>query len=112
MRMRSGSLSGVTRIVCIAVLFCSVSLFYGPHAYSAAQGPASFADLVEVVKGSVVNISTTQTLKENPMAPFMGPNSPFRDYFGEEFKRFFGDQPQGPMKTHALGSGFIIDDDV
>jgi serine protease Do len=111
MRMRSGSLPGITRIVCIAVLFCSFSLFYGPNAYSAAQGPASFADLVEVVKGSVVNISTTQTLKENPMAPFMGPNSPFRDYFGEEFKRFFGDQPQGPMKTHALGSGFIIDDD-
>ena len=59
----------------------------------------------------MVNISTTQTLKENPMAPFLGPNSPFRDFFGDEFKRFFGDVPQGQMKTHALGSGFIIDED-
>ncbi len=63
------------------------------------------------VKGSVVNISTTQTLKENPMQQFMAPNSPFHDFFGEEFKHFFGDVPQGQLKTHALGSGFIISDD-
>lgn len=44
------------------------------------------------------------------MQPFIGPNSPFKDFFGDEFfRRFFGDTPQGPMKTHALGSGFIID---
>jgi serine protease Do len=45
------------------------------------------------------------------MQPFFGPNSPFRDFFGDEFKRFFGDAPQGQMKTHALGSGFIISND-
>ncbi len=110
MRIRSGSLAGVTRVVCFAVLFWSVSLFYGPNAHP-APGPASFADLVEGVKNSVVNISTTQTLKENPMAPFMAPNSPFHDFFGEQFKHYFGDNPQGQMKTHALGSGFIIDED-
>ena len=49
MRIRSGSLSGITKIVCIAVLFWSVSLFYGPNAHP-AQGPGSFADLVEAVK--------------------------------------------------------------
>ncbi|MEM5788379.1 MAG: DegQ family serine endoprotease, partial [Syntrophobacteraceae bacterium] len=45
--------------------------------------------------------------------PFMGPNSPFREFFGDEFfKKFFGDNPpQGGLKTSALGSGFIIDAD-
>ncbi|MGA2403317.1 MAG: DegQ family serine endoprotease [Syntrophobacteraceae bacterium] len=110
MRVRGGNLSGITRFVCFGVLFFSVFLFCGPSAHP-AQGPVSFADLVEAVKGSVVNISTTQTLKENPMQPFFGPNSPFREFFGDEFKRFFGDTPQGQMKTHALGSGFIIGED-
>jgi serine protease Do len=86
-------------------------LFFGQNAYPAT--PASFADLVESVKESVINISTTQTLKESPMQPFFGPNSPFRDFFGEEWKRFFGEGPQGQgqLKTHALGSGFIISND-
>jgi serine protease Do len=75
------------------------------------QGPPSFADLADVVKHAVVNISTTQIIKGHPLQPFMSPDSPFKDFFGDEFfKRFFGDQPQGEMKTHALGSGFIIDD--
>lgn len=111
MRVRPGNLSGTTRVVCFAVLFWSVFLFSGHEACQAAQGPASFADLADAVKDSVVNISTTQTVKENPMQPFLGPNSPFKDFFGDEFKRFFGDQPQGQMKTHALGSGFIISED-
>ena len=112
MRIRTGNLSGITRIVCFAVSLWSVFVFCGPRAYSAPLGAqASFADLVNSVKGSVVNISTTQTLKESPMQPFFGPNSPFRDFFGDEFKRYFGDAPQGQMKTHALGSGFIISND-
>jgi len=114
MQIRGGKLSGTARIVCLAVLLWSGSLFSGHDAYPAAligQGPASFADLAEGVKDSVVNISTTQTVKENPMQPFLGPNSPFRDFFGDEFKHFFGDAPQGQMKTHALGSGFIISED-
>jgi serine protease Do len=101
-------------MVFLVFLFWSCSLFSGGGvnpALAMNQGPASFADLAESVKDSVVNISTTQTVKENPMQPFMGPNSPFKDFFGEEFKRFFGDQPQGQTKTHALGSGFVINTD-
>ncbi len=76
------------------------------------QGPPSFADLADEVKHAVVNISTTQVVKENPMQPFMSPNSPFRDFFGDEFfKRFFGDTPRGELKTSALGSGFIYDEE-
>lgn len=83
-----------------------------PAAWSAygKDGPPSFADLSDQVKHAVVNIATTQVVKENPMQPFMTPNSPFREFFGDEFfKRFFGDTPSGSMKTHALGSGMIID---
>jgi len=69
----------------------------------------SFADLADKVKGSVVNISTTQVVEGNPMVPFLGPGSPFRDFFGPNFpKEFFGNRPQGKLKTHALGSGFVI----
>jgi serine protease Do len=108
------------------ILFSCMLLFAGAGKSEAAfsgsgqQGPPSFADLAERVNHAVVNISTTQVLKESPMQPFIGPNSPFKDFFGDEFfKRFFGDgsqgqgqgQGQGQMKTHALGSGFVIDDD-
>ncbi|MEJ5299562.1 MAG: DegQ family serine endoprotease [Thermodesulforhabdaceae bacterium] len=74
-----------------------------------SQAPASFADLVEKVRKSVVNISTTQVIKDHPLQPFFGPDSPFRDFFGDDFfKRFFGDMPKQTFKTHSLGSGFVI----
>ena len=100
----------------ILFAFLLASSFAGESAAAPSslgtQGPPSFADLAERVNHVVVNISTTQVVKDNPMQPFMGPNSPFKDFFGDEFfRRFFGDSPQGQMKTHALGSGFVIDSD-
>lgn len=109
MRVCTGNASAIIRIAGFSFLLWSVFLFCGPNAHPAA--PESFANLVDSVKESVVNISTSQTLKEGPMQPFIGPNSPFKDFFGEEWKRFFGDVPQGQLKTHALGSGFIISED-
>jgi serine protease Do len=77
--------------------------------YSNPAMPESFANLADKVKGSVVNISTTQEIEGNPLIPFMGPGSPFGDFFGPNLpKKFFGNEPQGKMKTHALGSGFVI----
>jgi len=77
-----------------------------------APGPGqlnSVAPLAEKVKHSVVNLFTTQVIKGNPLEPFFGPDSPFREFFGDEFfRRFFGDRP---MRTQALGSGFIISED-
>jgi len=76
------------------------------------ERPASFADLVERVRHSVVNISTTKVIKGHPLQPFFGPDSPFKDFFGDDFfKRFFGDIPQRKFKTHSLGSGFVISQD-
>ena len=67
--------------------------------------PASFADLAERLMTSVVNISTTQTVKttSNPFPFQFPPGSPFEDMFKE-----FG-TPQ-ERKSSALGSGFIIDE--
>lgn len=76
------------------------------------KAPASFADLADEVKHSVVNISTTQVVKGSPLQPFSGPNAPFGEFFGDDFfKHFFGNMPKEGMKTHALGSGFVISKD-
>ena len=71
--------------------------------YSKAY-PSSFADLAEKLMPSVVNISTTQTIKTNSnVLPFQfPPGSPFE----ELFKDF--NTPQERSVT-SLGSGFIID---
>ena len=71
--------------------------------YSKAY-PGSFADLAEKLMPSVVNISTTQTIKTNSnVLPFQfPPGSPFE----ELFKDF--NTPQERSVT-SLGSGFIID---
>ena len=65
--------------------------------------PDSFADLAERLMPSVVNISTTQTIKttSNPLPFQFPPGSPFE----EMFKDF--NQPT-ERKASSLGSGFII----
>tara|TARA_Y100000590_G_scaffold115783_1_gene132098 strand:- start:3852 stop:5273 length:1422 start_codon:yes stop_codon:yes gene_type:complete len=72
-------------------------------AYS-KSAPDSFADLAEKLMPSVVNISSTQTIKtsSNPFPFQFPPGSPFEDMF-KEFN-----QPT-ERKATALGSGFIID---
>ena len=74
--------------------------------FSALQAkpvPDSFADLADKLMPSVVNISTTQTVKttSNPFPFQFPPGSPF----GEMFKDF--EQPR-ERKASSLGSGFII----
>ena len=66
--------------------------------------PNSFADLAEKLMPSVVNISSTQTIKStaNPFPFQFPPGSPFEDMF-KEFNK------PAERKATALGSGFIID---
>jgi serine protease Do len=106
------------KVVGYLFLIVIMTLLSAPHWALAAdpgfwkKAPSSFADLAEEVKHSVVNISTTQVIKGSPLQPFFGPNAPFGDFFGRDFfKHFFGNVPQGEMKTHALGSGFVISKD-
>tara|TARA_Y100000590_G_scaffold410819_1_gene504209 strand:+ start:414 stop:1838 length:1425 start_codon:yes stop_codon:yes gene_type:complete len=66
--------------------------------------PNSFADLAEKLMPSVVNISSTQTIKTttNPFPFEFPPGSPFEEMF-KDFNR------PSERKATALGSGFIID---
>ena len=68
--------------------------------------PNSFADLAQKLMPSVVNISTTQTVRTTTnQFPFQfSPGSPF----GEMFKDF--ERPT-ERKASSLGSGFIIKED-
>ena len=87
-----------------------------PPAPARAAMSESFADLVETLTPAVVNISTTQKVK-NPMMgglPFDLPPGAEMDPFREFFERFAvprGGQGSAPQQreVYSLGSGFIID---
>lgn len=85
-------------LTAILLLLFSVTIVSSPTL--AGHVPESFANLTAKIRHSVVNISTTQVVKESPLVPFFMPNAPFGN--------FFGPMPQMKMKVHALGSGFVI----
>ncbi len=72
-----------------------------------------FADVVERVKGAVVNVSVTERLAKahgNPrmMIPEYGPGAElFRRFFGEKGMPDFGEAM--PREVQGQGSGFIVD---
>jgi len=87
----------------------------------AAVGPASFADMVDRVKGAVVSVKVTTVDKAETdmgdgqgLPPGMPPLSP-DDPLYRFFKRFGGPNgPHGEQRPHkgqAQGSGFIISAD-
>lgn len=68
---------------------------------NAAQTPQSFADLVEKLSPAVVNISTTELVKNAPnSAGPVEPNNPLQQQQPAA--------PGKPRKAVSLGSGFII----
>jgi len=88
-------------------LFFYFIIFYFTlnSAVNAKNPPASFADLAQKLTPSVVNISTTQTIKtQSSPFPQFPPGSPF----GELFKDF--ERPT-ERKATSLGSGFFISKD-
>ncbi len=85
----------------LSVLFLMAQTF----AAQAQDRPVTFADLAEKVSPAVVNI-TTSTVVTSPASPngMVPPGSPFEDFF----KNF---EDQGPRRSTALGSGFVISPD-
>lgn len=81
--------------------------------------PASFADLVERVKGAVVSIHVTNDVKTTTGPAGAFPSLPDGHPLQEFFKRFGGEQNpgrrgrgRGPNRPSlAQGSGFIISPD-
>jgi serine protease Do len=89
----------------LLIIFCNVLLITN---LNSKEAPDSFADLVEKLIPSVVNISATRVIETRPQNPFpfqFPPGHPFEDLF-KDFDR--GGSPQ-KKKTQSLGSGFIID---
>ncbi len=79
-------------------------------------GPASVADLAEGLLDAVVNISTSQSVKDEngeektEPAPQLPDGSPFKEFFDD----FFSEENQkdggsAARKMQSLGSGFVID---
>lgn len=104
MNIRSAKLAEMPTIA----PFIAVVLFLCLFAPVSAQtrGPDSVADVAEKLQNAVVNISTSQKLKNSrevrvPKAP---KGSPFEEFFQD----FFDNQERG-QRTNSLGSGFIVD---
>jgi serine protease Do len=79
-----------------------------------ARSLPEFTDLVEKSSPAVVNISTTQKVKQSAKLPEgmeipeLPEGSPFNDFF----RHFFGENGEPPeFDTSSLGSGFIISKD-
>src|SRR3990170_2004250 len=72
----------------------------------AAFTPRSFVELSKKLAPSVVNISTTQVTRQRPFMPFPDFKTPFDEFFGDEFRKPFGDGHE--FKRQSLGSGFVI----
>ena len=86
------------------IILVLVVLNFGLYSNAKAV-PESFADLAEELMPSVVNISTTQTVRTSTnQFPFQfPPGSPFEEMF-KDFQR------PTERKASSLGSGFIIKD--
>ncbi len=67
---------------------------------------SNFVELVRRVKPAVVNISTSQVIKEKPLFPHspFGPKDPFEEFM----EKFFGEIPRREFRQRSLGSGVII----
>ena len=77
---------------------------------ASARDLPDFTELVEKQGAAVVNISTTQIIRDTQVMPGM-PNLPKGDPFYEFFKRFAPQQSPQEHESQSLGSGFIISSD-
>jgi serine protease Do len=93
---------------------------------AAAQGSAPAADvqvpagptlapLIERLKSSVVNISTTTVAKHprvqrGPRPPRGAPPEQFEDFFEKFFGQPMPDQPPNEFRGQSLGSGFVLNE--
>lgn len=104
--------SGYFRSAAVAAVAC-VGLTLAQPAWARDQGAQSFAELVDRLMPTVVNITTTQNapqqgsrLRDMPQLP---PGSPFEDLFKDFFDKRGGGEEQQKRRGTSLGSGFVID---
>ena len=89
-------------------LLLSVFLFLLPTQSGQARGPNSVADIAAPLFASVVNISTSQTVKGSQGVPL--PQVPKGSPFEEFFEDFFSNPEKSEQRrVRSLGSGFVVD---
>ena len=94
-----------------SLALCAVAaLMLSAAPATARPAPAGFAELAAKLLPSVVNISTTQTIKKReggsrgPEVPRFPPGSPFEEFFKDFFDR--QQRREGPQRrATSLGSG-------
>lgn len=104
-RGRTVTLVGMRVFAVLLAVMVAVQLFCASRA--TAHGPVSVADVAERLQDSVVNISTSQTLKTSKGIPL--PEIPKGSPLDEYFDDLFDDDEQAQKKVSSLGSGFVID---
>lgn len=123
--MKHVSLFGL--VLLLSVSICTTSFAETPTPAPAATSPLTspsfphegFADEAERLLPAVVNISTTQIIKDDkgvkelPDFPQFQPGSPFEDFFKDFMEKHKGMQGAIPKqrKSTSLGSGYIISAD-
>lgn len=101
----------------IYAFFLLIAAMGLPAVGKAAGELPDFVSVVEESSAAVVNISTTQKIKQERRGfPHGMPDFPEGTPFDEFFRRFFdderhGDAPPREYDAHSLGSGFIISKD-
>ena len=96
------------RVWSVVFLWLFAQLAYAAPARTASL--PDFSALVDANGRAVVNISTTQTIKQSALPPGMQDipeNSPFHDFF----RRYFGEGMPEQFDSKSLGSGFLISGD-
>jgi serine protease Do len=95
----------------LIALLVAVALVLSMSPARAQSAPPSFADLVDQVGDSVVNITTSAVVagRQGP-GPDVPPGSPLEDFFDDFLDRQQGPE-RAPRRSQALGSGFVISED-
>lgn len=117
--LKSGFARTLLATVALGAMALSGTMSFGLSAAAQTslahpKGPASVADLAEGLLDTVVNISTSQTIKEEEddegpvQVPQVPEGSPFQEFF-EEFYNEDGGISGESRKVQSLGSGFVID---
>ena len=101
------SYNALNKLITYIALFSFFACIVQFSHLSAKTAPESFADLIEELSPSVVNITTTTVIKGRANDNLIVPR-------GSPLEKFFN-QPDGDNRPNrrgtALGSGFIISDD-
>lgn len=112
-KFRAHSLGATLGVLALAsaLAFSSTALAQNTAIRPPTNGPASVADLAAGLLDAVVNIATSQKVKndDDAPAPQVPEGSPYQPYFDEFFKGQGGQGGNRQRTVDSLGSGFVID---